>query len=352
MQKKDEELRSHIRERLLRRTQILRLPEKERQQKIRQTVDAVWDDFRQILSSGLTDHKVLQNAVNTTLPWDDYLEKTGIALSDDQKQRQRQLPKDIGMNPFVTKLGLAPTLQLIKKTLIELHQTHPQIDKIISVGSGSGSLESMMESIIKKENLGMTMICIDPDPHTFIPNARVKREPDYSTVDRYLATKPSHVSHSLLFLNWPEVRKEHGAGYDLDAIQKLNPEAVLLLIELDYSKSGAAGSKELHAYRDSPDNPYIKKVISSFSHFVPSEYQMYSLLTHPRIAKLMATRHFIMELWIKQPIPPGLVSCITDVYFAHAHHIDPASFLALVYQVGGQSLLRDIHKMVNVIYQV
>jgi hypothetical protein len=375
MQKQEKELRSQIRRRLLRRTQILRISdEAERERKIQLTVNAIWDDFQRILEFqkaggdraefGQINYDTLRHIVENTLPWDDYFQKTGIALSRDQKQHQRRRLKKTDLNPFVAKLGVKPTLEKLESILIDLHRTHPQIDKIISVGSGSGYLESNMESILKREKIDMTMICIDPKPDSYNPTdphskSRVIRPPDYPTIDDYLATKPPRVSQSLLFLNWPEVRKDHGAGYDIDAIKKLNPDAVLLLIELDYKNAGGAGSAELHAYRDSPDIPYTKKVISSFSHFRQEVYDFFRKHMHERLAKLNATGHFLMELWIKKSKSRRsksrkkraksrpVVTCLADVYFAHNDRIDLASFLALVRQIGDDSIANEVSIEIN-----
>lgn len=82
------------------------------------------------------------------------------------------------MNPFVKNLRVG---RLLKTTLLELRKTHPQIDKL-AWGRGPDILNPLRRRKIAHE------ICIDPDPNKYTPNARVKRDPDYGTIDEYFAT--------------------------------------------------------------------------------------------------------------------------------------------------------------------
>jgi hypothetical protein len=131
-------------------------------------------------------------------------------------------------------------------------------NNIISVGSGNGYFEYLLEAIFD-----INIICIDPKPNSFLKKNNSKlKEVKYSTVDKFLEVESSE--DCLLILNWPspnninnddnddndnddndfkslKLRKD----YDVEAIEKLKPIGIFMI----YEGSGVAGSEEFHKIR-------------------------------------------------------------------------------------------------------
>ena len=66
---------------------------------------------------------------------------------------------------------------------------------IVSMGSGSGSIEHYTKDSIK-------WILIDPQPESFYGS--VIMEPNYKYLDELINNNPSIIGNCLLFLNWCE----------------------------------------------------------------------------------------------------------------------------------------------------
>jgi hypothetical protein len=119
--------------------------------------------------------------------------------------------------------------------------------KHISIGSGVGLLEFMYE-----RQTGLTVSCIDPNPMewtfgstpSLARQSRPLKAPEYTTVDD-LISKARPESCTLL-LNWCYPQEEY-RSYDLDAIQKLNPLAFLVIFE-QFGEGGSAGSMQFHRF--------------------------------------------------------------------------------------------------------
>lgn len=108
---------------------------------------------------------------------------------------------------------------------------------IISVGSGAGTLEKYLQSVITNR-----IICVDPDPQSFQtePIDWTKGiKPSYPTINDLLKVEPNVKNNSLMLLAWPS---PNSSNYDCEAINLVKPVGVILIYEL----IGAAGGTKLH----------------------------------------------------------------------------------------------------------
>ncbi len=103
---------------------------------------------------------------------------------------------------------------------------------IVSIGSGSGSIEHYTKDSIK-------WILIDPQPESF--HGSVIMEPNYSYLDELINTNPNIIGNCLLFLNWCYPNESE---YDYEAIIKLQPIAICSIYEEFNSSNGAAGGEK------------------------------------------------------------------------------------------------------------
>lgn len=111
---------------------------------------------------------------------------------------------------------------------------------LVSVGSGNGHLEKL----IQDKNPELRIVTIDPDPLSFYQeDSQEKKEyrpTDYETI-QYLLQKEKKVElrNSILLLNWPTPPYDpcQVGTYDMEAIDKLRPKAVILIGEL-YGSGG------------------------------------------------------------------------------------------------------------------
>lgn len=234
---------------------------------------------------------------------DPFLTERGIPIS---AYKQKQNVQSGRYNRFVNYFGLDSTVAVVCESILRIRRRFPAIDKIISVGSGTGYLERRIDERVSPT---LRMICIDPSPTQFI-NATVQRQPDFPTVDAFLKTDPDSPWNSILLLNWPDNRPDHGAGYDVDAIRKLNPLSIIIIYALNDIDFGNAGSRDLHRMRDS-DTLYKKESVVVFTHF---DQQVYWKVIHKLLASGLslelagksandiAKQTFTIEIWIREAV--------------------------------------------------
>jgi hypothetical protein len=147
-------------------------------------------------------------------------------------------------------------LKFLLKSSIVLFATFlrnfKKYNKIISVGSGNGYFEYLLEKIF-----GIKIICIDPNPNLFLKKQDGPfKVPEYPTVDDFLVENISE--DCLLILNWPNPdtipnNNKSKDNYDVEAIKKLKPIGIFII----YEETGIAGSESFHNIRPHPD-PYNK----------------------------------------------------------------------------------------------
>lgn len=112
----------------------------------------------------------------------------------------------------------------------------------VSVASGVGSVEAAIQSAERP------IICVDPDPDSFQPHdprsavlgARIA--PHFATCAELVLARPQLVGGCNLLLNWPE--GDDRGRYDIDAIQRLRPACILMLVET----TGGGGSDALQQF--------------------------------------------------------------------------------------------------------
>ena len=112
-------------------------------------------------------------------------------------------------------------------------------DHIISIGSGSGVCEKLID-----DHLGTNIICVDPDSDDYITAPqKFKKEPTYANASELL--KVNHkIENCAMFLNWSN---PNGSSFDYDAVQLLKPKYILWIGD----PSGCAGgAKFLEFYGD------------------------------------------------------------------------------------------------------
>lgn len=103
-------------------------------------------------------------------------------------------------------------------------------DPIISVGSGNGCIEKLID-----QTIGTNIICIDPYPNTFNPAPdHLKKDPAYPNVDECIKSNMQIVGNCSLMINWAQPELD----YDFEAITKLNPMYILWIGELRGASSG------------------------------------------------------------------------------------------------------------------
>ena len=110
---------------------------------------------------------------------------------------------------------------------------------VMSVGSGRGQIEAAAENV--------DWVCVDPDPTSF-SKGELHRAPDYDYVDSAIKARPELVGKCVVFLNWCPPNGDH--RFDVEAIEKLKPLAVLSTYEIYFGLGGAAGSDDFHDWLD------------------------------------------------------------------------------------------------------
>jgi hypothetical protein len=116
----------------------------------------------------------------------------------------------------------------VKNILISFYKRYNL--PIISIGSGSGSIEHYSEL--------KDYILIDPNPTSF--SGIIIIEPHFPYVDNLIEYKPSIIGNCIVFLNWCEPNNNN---YDYEAIIKLKPIAICSIYEEYKGGYGAAGSE-------------------------------------------------------------------------------------------------------------
>lgn len=282
-QPEDKKKKAMIEKFLRRRRQILRLPPDEKTERI-------VHDLTKTIMEAIGSDQHFQEKIRLTLDPSPYLEKhpAKIGLTREQKAQQARplVRSSHELNSFLLRLGLPETVGLLSETISQIMRLDPKIKRMISVGSGNGILEASLEKKIPN----LQIICIDPNPHSFTSRSKIYKAPDYATMDDYLSEHPKGNSNSILFLNWPETSLERGAGYDLDAIQKIQPHFVICLMAFLGCDMASAGSGSFHVMRDL-DKSYDKKVVTTFTRTITNPEPL--LATRPKFL----TETFVMELW-------------------------------------------------------
>jgi hypothetical protein len=163
-------------------------------------------------------------------------------------------------NKLMINIGVEKTIQTVCQIIHDNLTRNPFIKKVVSVGSGNGYLESILQQRLNYVKLEFEIICIDPNPSQFLKKSDVYFPPQFAYLSQYLDTiRPEEYFNCILLLNWPEVDKKKGAGYDLEAIKQLNPLHVICLFEKS-RRYGGAGSEAFHEFRNE-DKIYKKTVI-------------------------------------------------------------------------------------------
>jgi len=132
---------------------------------------------------------------------------------------------------------------------------NPQ-NQIISVGSGLGYLEKLLE-----HQFEVRFILVDPDPlfemKRLIPDIKEKdlltnkdfikfyRNPDFTLVKTLMQKHTNIKENCDLMLIWPN---PDVSSYDFKAIKKLKPNSIFILYGDDYPKGGCAGGFFLHLF--------------------------------------------------------------------------------------------------------
>lgn len=112
----------------------------------------------------------------------------------------------------------------------------------VSVASGTGSVEAAIQHPARP------IFCVDPEPNSFQPHdprnadLNVRIDPHAASCANLVADHPTLVGSCNLMLNWPE--GDAVGRYDIDAIARLRPARILLLIE----STGGSGSDALYAF--------------------------------------------------------------------------------------------------------
>jgi len=134
--------------------------------------------------------------------------------------------------------------------------------KIVSVGSGNGSMEF---KLCEKLNFPIeNMICVDPEPESYkeYPTDQKYLPPSYKTVSELIHDQKDLIGTCGVFINWsyPNMIHESKSTYwDLEAISLLNPEWIVVV----YAKCGAAGSFALHKFLNKYGAPNDTKIYAN-----------------------------------------------------------------------------------------
>lgn len=207
-----------------------------------------------------------------------------IAVAQELVQiwmRVNQKFMDSHLNKCVRAFGLDNVLQWIQS----IHQVYHV--PWVSVGCGNAAGKAFfffkkthfaVESCAKEINW---RLC-DPEPLSFgslgllEPYAPVQ----FKNVQELIQQEPTIVGHCVLFLNWPE---PNDATYDYEAIQLLQPLAILATTELFLGLHGGGGSKSLFAFR---------------------QREEYSLITEATLQRHQHQMDFRLTWWQLPTMPP------------------------------------------------
>lgn len=129
-------------------------------------------------------------------------------------------------------LGI-PTVVMYMQEILKIYPEHK--NNIISIGSGGGYIEKVLDSL-----LNINIICVDPNPLSYIPDKTIYKNPDYETINSKEFPTYNFINNCILFINWSE--PEQCNGYDIQSIIRLNPICILTITETGiYRGSGSIG---------------------------------------------------------------------------------------------------------------
>ena len=129
-------------------------------------------------------------------------------------------------------LGI-PAIVMYMEEILKKYPKHQK--KIISIGSGGGYIEKLLDKL-----LNIDIICIDPEPLSYITEKVIYKYPKYKNVEDDDFPLNEYKDDCILFINWSTPDKSN--GYDIKAILKLNPVCILTTVETGfYRGSGSIG---------------------------------------------------------------------------------------------------------------
>ena len=104
---------------------------------------------------------------------------------------------------------------------------------VISVGPGSGALEKLLE-----KELGIDIICVDPDPLSYTSLDEPFIKPLFSTVEEIIRKEPKYVGNCILFICNAEpclydiyILSGNNIPYDYNAVQLLRPKCIISIYD-------------------------------------------------------------------------------------------------------------------------
>lgn len=129
-------------------------------------------------------------------------------------------------------LGI-PSIIMYMEHVLKIYPNHK--NKIISIGSGGGYIEKLLDKFFN-----IDIICIDPDPLSYITEQTIYKHPLYKNVEDDDFPLNQYINDCILFINWST--PEQLNGYDIRSILKLNPLCILTTVETGfYRGSGSIG---------------------------------------------------------------------------------------------------------------
>lgn len=129
-------------------------------------------------------------------------------------------------------LGI-PSVVMYMEEVLKKFPKHK--NKIISIGSGGGYIEKLLDKLF-----GIDIICIDPEPLSYITDKTIYKYPKYKSIDDKEFPLSMYKDDCILFINWSTPDKTN--GYDINSILKLNPICILTTVETGfYRGSGSIG---------------------------------------------------------------------------------------------------------------
>jgi hypothetical protein len=140
--------------------------------------------------------------------------------------------------------GFEVAIHLLKMSL------KPQEEyKIISVGSGYGATEKLIESQFNESIITIDPLHANESFNLFYPkNPLTDKLPMFDTIQTYWSDPNNHAKH-MMFIDWPYPNDDY--TYDMDAIELTQPDILLIR----YASCGAAGSYRLHTFLNSCNCP-------------------------------------------------------------------------------------------------
>lgn len=136
-------------------------------------------------------------------------------------------------------LGI-PSVVMYMEQILKKYPDHK--NKIISIGSGGGYIEKLLDKL-----LGIDIICIDPEPLSYITDKTIYKYPKYSDVCDEKFPLSIYEDNCILFINWSTPDKTN--GYDIQSILRLKPICILTTVETGfYRGSGSIGFHHFLAF--------------------------------------------------------------------------------------------------------